>query len=117
MASKIMYWIPRVLTIIFILFMTMFSLDVFGGDESIGAKMLGFLIHNIPVLIIIAILIIAWRQEIIGGALLMLAALTGTHFYHSFAGNPWSLVVLAPFFFTGILFILHQVLFPGKKKV
>jgi hypothetical protein len=116
MTSKIMYWIPRVLTIVFILFMTIFSLDVFGGDETFGAKMLGFLVHNIPVLIIIAILIIAWRQEIIGGALLMLAALTGTHYFHSFSGNPGSLVVLAPFFLTGILFILHQVLFPEKTK-
>lgn len=114
--SKIMYWLPRVLTIIFILFMAMFSLDVFGGDESFGAKMLGFLIHNIPVLIIIVILIIAWRREIIGGALLMLAALAGTYFFHSFSGNPGSLVVIAPFFFTGILFILHQVLYPEKTK-
>ena len=116
MAAKIMYWLPRVLTIIFILFMGMFSLDSFGGDRSIGAKMLGFLIHNIPVLIITVILIIAWRREIIGGVLLMLAAFAGTLFFHSFSGNPGSLIVLAPFFFTGILFILHQVLFPDKKK-
>ena len=116
MAAKIMYWTPRVLTIIFILFMGMFSLDSFGGDKSVGAKMLAFFIHNIPVLIIITILIIAWRREILGGVLLMLAAFAGTLFFHSFSGNPGSLIVLAPFFFTGILFILNQVLYPEKKR-
>jgi len=116
MKSKIMYWLPRVLTIIFILFMGMFSLDVFEGNDSLGNKMLGFLMHNIPVLIIIVILIIAWRNEIIGGVLLMLAALTGSYFYHSFTGNPWSLVVLAPFFCTGILFVIHKLLYPENKK-
>ena len=111
MASKILYWIPRILTILSILFMTMFSFDVFGGNESFGMKMLGFLIHNIPVLILIAILIIAWKWEVAGGALFILASITGTLFFHSFSGNPGSLIVISPFLLTGILFILHYVFF------
>lgn len=111
MASKILYWIPRILTILSILFMTMFSFDVFGGNESFGMKMLGFLIHNIPVLILIAILIIAWKWEVAGGALFILASITGTLFFHSFSGNPGSLIVISPFLLTGILFILHYVIY------
>ncbi len=116
MISKVLYWIPRVLTILSILFMTMFSFDVFGGDESSGAKMLGFLIHNIPVLILIAILIIAWKWEVAGGALFIVASITGTFFFHSFRGNPASLIVISPFLITGILFIIHQVLYPIRKN-
>jgi len=48
----------------------MFSFDVFGGNESLGIKLLGFLVHNIPVLILVGILIIAWKWEMAGGALL-----------------------------------------------
>ena len=116
MISKVLYWIPRVLTILSILFMTMFSFDVFGGDESFGAKMLGFLIHNIPVLILIAILIIAWKWEVAGGALFIVASITGMFFFHSFRGNPASLIVISPFLITGILFIFHQVLYPIRKN-
>jgi hypothetical protein len=111
MISKILYWIPRILTIVSILFMTMFSFDVFGGNESFGMKMLGFLMHNIPVLIMIVVLIIAWKWELAGGILFIVASISGTVFFHSFSGNPGSLIVIAPFFLTGILFILHEIFY------
>jgi hypothetical protein len=96
--------------------MTLFSLDVFGGNDSLGAKMLGFLMHNIPVLIVLAVLIVAWKREIAGGILFILAFIAGTIFFRSFSGNPGSIVVIAPFLIAGILFILHGVLYPIKKK-
>jgi len=116
MKSKILYWIPRILAILSILFMTMFSLDAFDGNESFGMKMLGFLMHNIPVLIILVILLIAWRWELAGGILFILAFVAGTIVFHSFIGNPASLIVITPFLITGILFILHNVLYPIRKN-
>lgn len=111
MSAKILYWLPRILTILAILFMTMFSFDAFDGNESFATKMLGFLIHNIPVFILIAILIIAWKREIAGGALFILASISGTIFFHSFSGNPGSLIVMAPFLIAGLLFIVHSVFY------
>ena len=116
MKSRILYWIPRVLAIISILFMAMFSLDAFDGNESFGMKMLGFLMHNIPVLIVTAILVIAWKWEVAGGILFIIAFITGTIFFHSFTGNPGSIIVIAPFLIIGILFIFHGFLYPLKKK-
>jgi hypothetical protein len=116
MKATILYWIPRLLTIIFILFMMMFSLDVFEGNDSLGAKLVGLFMHNIPALILIVFLIIAWKWEIIGGVLFILASIAGAIFYHSFTGNPGSLVVIGPFLIMGILFILHQILYPSIKK-
>jgi len=116
MKSKILYWIPRILAILSILFMTIFSLDAFDGNESFGMKMLGFLMHNIPVLIILVILLIAWRWELAGGILFILAFVAGTIVFHSFIGNPASLIVITPFLITGILFILHNVLYPIRKN-
>jgi prepilin signal peptidase PulO-like enzyme (type II secretory pathway) len=91
--------------------MTIFSFDVFGGDDSFGLKMLGFLVHNIPVLILIVILIISWKWEMAGGVLFILASISGTVFFHSFSGNPGSLIVIAPFLIIGILFIIHDILY------
>ena len=111
MKAKLLYWIPRIFTIIAILFMLMFSIDVFGGDEPIGRKILGFFMHNIPVLILTGVLVIAWKCEVIGGILFVIAAITGSIFFRAFSGNPGSLIVMAPFIITGLLFITHNRLY------
>jgi len=73
--GKGIYWTPRILSIIFILFLAMFSLDVFSMEASFGQIMLGLLIHNIPVLILIIILVFAWKYELVGGIAFILAGL------------------------------------------
>lgn len=64
--SKILYWTPRVLSILFICFLTMFSFDVFESGRSAGEIALAFLMHNIPSIILIILLVIAWKKEIVG---------------------------------------------------
>jgi hypothetical protein len=115
MASKILYWVPRILTILSILFMLMFSFDAFEGNESTVRKLIGFLIHSIPVLILVVILIIAWKWELVGGALLIAAFIAGSVFFRSFTGNPASLIVISPFLIAGALFILHYMLHPKNQ--
>jgi hypothetical protein len=111
MVSRLLYWIPRVFTILAIVFMMMFSLDSFGGNEPLGRKILGFLINCIPVFILIIILAIAWKREMIGGILFILAFIAGGIFFKSFSGNAASLIVIGPFFITGILFIIHHLFY------
>jgi len=116
MAAKLLFWIPRILTIMTILFMMMFSLDSFEGDDSIWRKLIGFLIHNIPVLILGGVLLIAWKHELIGGILLIIASIAGSLFFKAFSGNSGALIIMAPFFLTGVLFILNHYLF-GRETV
>jgi hypothetical protein len=108
MKKTVLFWIPRIISILAIVFVVMFSLDVFGGNEPITKKLLAFLIHNIPALILIAALIIAWKRELIGGILFIVLFLVGCYFFKSFAGNPASLIVISPFLLVGILFILSS---------
>jgi len=111
MKEKALYWTPRIITILAILFMMMFSFDVFGGNEPLSKKLLGFLMHNIPVLILIVVLVVAWKWEIVGGVLFIVAFIAASIFFRSFRGNPGSLVVIIPFLITGILFIVHRLLY------
>lgn len=114
MKTKAFFWIPRILAIIAILCMVMFSFDVLGGDEPPGRKILGFLMHNIPAFILTGILVIAWKWEVIGGILFIIATIAASFFFKAFSGNPGSMIVLAPFFITGLLFILHHGLNRNK---
>ena len=67
--KRVLFWTPRILSILFILFIGLFSLDVFGTGASFWDTLLGFLIHNIPAFILLAALILAWRWEWVGTVL------------------------------------------------
>jgi hypothetical protein len=109
MKNKVLYWTPRILSIISILFMMMFSIDVFSENVPLSRQLLGFLIHNIPAFVLIAVLIIAWKWEITGGVIFIVITITLSILFRSFAGNPYSLLVIGPFLLIGILFIWHKV--------
>ena len=106
MQIKIFRWIARLLLIAAILFMMMFSLDVSESEGSLKEKAIGLFMHNIPAFILIAVLVIAWKRELAAGILLIILTLGMMYYFHSFTGNPGSLVVILPFLIAGIFFIV-----------
>ncbi len=117
MPLKALSWFARILAILTILFMMMFSLDSFGGDASFGRQILGFLIHNIPAFLFILALVISWKFEIAGGIMFIILFIAAGVFFKSFSGNPASLIIISPFAVAGIIFIAHHVLsLKGKMQ-
>ena len=57
MPKKLIYWSPRILLILFILFLALFSLDVFDEAAGFWQTALALLMHNLPSLILTVILI------------------------------------------------------------
>lgn len=97
----------------------MFSFDVFEEGTPLARQILGFLIHNIPSFVLIALLIIAWRWELIGGILIALIGLLFVPFIymHNYSMNNsvgMTLGIVAtinlPFIIVGGLFILSHYL-------
>lgn len=68
-AKKALFWTPRVLCILFALFLSMFALDVFGEGHSVWDTILALLIHLTPVYMVLAALALAWRWEWTGAVL------------------------------------------------
>lgn len=62
----IMFRSPRILAICFILFLSLFSLDVFQWDKTILENIIWFCIHMIPSRILIIILLISRKKELVG---------------------------------------------------
>lgn len=118
MTAKLVRWTPRILTILAILFFMMFSLDEFTGSESLGKHIIGFLMHNIPAWIMVIALIISWKRELYGGICFVLCAIAFSIVFRTFAGNPYSAIVLAPVLITGLLFIFSHFihLAPAEKN-
>src|SRR5215475_10324900 len=68
-------WLPRILTILFAMFVGMFALDVFGEGKSFWPMMLEFVIHLIPMGIVVAVLVASWRREWIGASIFVVIGL------------------------------------------
>lgn len=73
--SKFVFWTPRILSIIFIVFLMLLSLDVFDEGLSFWQILVGLFIHNIPTLILLGVLFVSWKYEIVGGVVFILAGL------------------------------------------
>ncbi len=74
-SKQMLFWSPRVLSIIFIAFLSLFALDIFNGRSSLWETLLALAMHLIPCFVLIVALFLAWRWEWIGAALYAAAGL------------------------------------------
>lgn len=103
--NKTLYWLPRAIAILFILFISVFSLDVFSGSGTVMEKAGGFLIHNIPTIILILALVFSWKNEKKGGYLFILLGLLFAFYFHAYQRMDTFLMISFPAILTGALFI------------
>jgi hypothetical protein len=109
------YWTPRILSVIFLLFLMLFSFDVFGEGYGFWGTIGAFLIHNIPAFAIALILFFAWKKDLVGA----IAFISLGIFYISmvigsiissespkWAELLWTLPISGPLFLIGILFYI-----------
>ena len=102
----ILRWTPRVLAICYIVFLSMFALDVFSEPSaSLAATVTGLSLHLLPSLILLVLTIIAWKKAAIGGALFMILALAFTLFFHTYESLPSLLTISVPPLLIGLLFV------------
>jgi len=120
--TKVTHWVPRILCILAILLVSMFAIDAFGPGQTIWHQISDFIIHLVPSLVLITLLVIAWRYEKTGGIIM---AVAGTIFciwlfranyrHNHFFWRSFSIMMAMafPFALSGILFIISHYL---KKK-
>jgi hypothetical protein len=79
--AKIIHWAPRVAAILIIFFVGLFSLDVFAMQASPLELLGGILMHNIPSIVMIILLIFAWKRPEVGFVAFLAAAVIFTFFF------------------------------------
>ena len=105
-AKRVLFWTPRVLCILFAVFVSVFALDVFGEGYGFWETILALLIHLVPTYIVVIELVIAWRREWVGAILFIALAL----FYLVWSGRlDWSLVISGPLLLVGVLFLFNWI--------
>lgn len=114
-SNRLIFWVPRILSILFILFLMLFSLDIFDMNLGFWGTLLGLFMHNIPALFLIIIVIISWKHEIAGGIVFIMAGLLYLFmilreilrsYPHEWYMLYWCLIISGPAFLIGILFLM-----------
>ena len=105
--KRLLFWTPRVLCIVFALFISLFALDVFGESYGFWKTVLALMIHLIPTVVIVAVLAVSWRWEWIGGILYILfGALYIVEVWGRFQWVTY-LAISGPLFLIGVLFLIN----------
>lgn len=114
--KKILFWTPRILTILFIIFISIFALDSFGGDINVIAQIGEFLIHLIPSFVLIVLLYFSWRYEIIGATAFLLLAIA--YLIIAWGKFPIStyFIISGPMFLISILFMANWFLKTNQNR-
>ncbi|MBK9389653.1 MAG: hypothetical protein IPN68_05475 [Bacteroidetes bacterium] len=119
---KLLFWLPRIIVILAILFVSIFAFDSFSSERTVWQNAGAFLMHLIPSFILAGILIIAWKWEMVGGIILILVGLVFSVllFITNFGRNHsvWIslsivLMLCLPFVLAGVLFLISS---QRKKK-
>lgn len=123
--GRIVSWVARVICILAILFISLFSFDAIVPGNGFWQNTRDLLIHLVPSFILLLLLLLAWRYEMAGGALFVIIALVlSPYIYiHNYRMNNSVIrsmvVILAvtlPFVITGLLFITAAILKRRKKR-
>jgi uncharacterized membrane protein YidH (DUF202 family) len=79
--AKIVHWAPRIAAILIILFTGLFSLDVFESKAPPLELLAGFLLHNLPAIVMLVLLAIAWKRPVVGFVAFLAAAAAFAFFF------------------------------------
>jgi hypothetical protein len=114
--SSSLYWTPRLLSILFIIFISLFALDIFGQGYSLWQTVVGLFMHLIPTIILIIVLSVCWRWEWVGAILYF--GLGVLYLVLSWGRFDWTayLSISGPCFLLSILFFMNWLLLKRPQK-
>jgi glucose-6-phosphate-specific signal transduction histidine kinase len=74
LSERVMLWAPRLLALAVSLSAGVFALDTFGSETPFLQALPDFLIHLVPVAIVVAVVALAWHREWIGAVIFTILA-------------------------------------------
>lgn len=106
MINKFLHWSPRILSILFLIFLSLFTLDVFGEYQGL-AILPALFMHLLIPLILLVVTVLAWKKDLIGVVVFFAFAIY--YVYIIGFNRDWSLYasISGPAIIIGILFLLN----------
>jgi hypothetical protein len=105
-ATRLLFWTPRVLGIAYVIFISLFALDVFAEHAGFVDTAIALALHLIPSAVAAAALLVAWRWE---GAGALFYAVAAVAYMFMARRLDWILVISGPLIVVAILFLMNQL--------
>jgi hypothetical protein len=104
--NKFILWAPRVISIILVIFISLFAFDGFVPGITGYEKTLSLIIGLLPAIIMTLALILAWFFKLAGGITFISLGIAMTFFFHTYQSELSFLTLSSPVLVVGVLFIL-----------
>jgi len=120
--NKFLFFLPRILSIAFILFLSLFSLDIFGQGYNFWETIVGLFMHNILLIILTIFLVVFWKKDFYEAIVFSITALffivkMAISILRTSEGgilNPGLLIIIFPLILIATLFLISGI--KSKKK-
>jgi hypothetical protein len=89
--KKTLFWTPRIAGILFVLFISLFALDIFDMQLGFWGTIVGLFMHLIPSILLAIAIAIAWKWEWVGAVLFVGWAVW---YVTSMRGFDWSVYAI-----------------------
>ena len=107
MKKQLIFWSPRILAVLYAMFISLFALDVFSEGTGFWQTVGALALHLIPTGIVVGLLVLSLRRERLGGALFVLTGIVYAIPAMAHLHTAVVLVIAGPLFAIGILFLLN----------
>ncbi|HMB24622.1 MAG: hypothetical protein ACM33V_06535 [Chloroflexota bacterium] len=104
LVKQILFWTPRVAGILFVLFISLFALDIFDMQLGFWGTVVGLFMHLIPSILLTIATVIAWKREWFGAVLFIGWAIFYVASAHGFEWFVYLLIAGLPALI-GLLFL------------
>jgi len=117
--NKWIFWTPRILTIVLIVFLALFALDVFVEGYGFWETLQALFMHLIPNFVLIGVLILSWKREWIAAIFFPSLAIfyivwTGLKMHWTaYVTISGSLIIIGILFFINF-YLKRKIKKPGK---
>ena len=114
-SENFFYWVPRLLSIGFVLFISIFALDVF-SEYSGYQIILPLFMHLLPSLLLLVVTAIAWKYELVGAIIFL--GFAAFYVWDVGFSKPlsWYLAIALPASIVGILYLISWIQGRNHKK-
>lgn len=102
----ILQWVARSVGILFVLFISLFALDVFGAGYSWAELAVGLFMHLLPSFALLAVLVLAWVRPLWGAAAYLVLAVASLFAFNTYREPTSFLLISAPVFVLSALFFV-----------
>lgn len=104
---RLLFWSPRVLSILFTAFISLFALDVFSEGYGFPEIIVALFMHLVPTFVLVVVIVTAWKNELFGGILFLTMGTIFTFGFDTYEELINFLLLSVPLLVAGSLHLIN----------